>query len=287
MDIILQVKDLNISFEMEPQGFWLKSSKVINEQVIKNLSLNLVEGEILTIVGSSGSGKSVFASWLLDILPSNANSTGELIYKGEAQQNILGEAIYIPQSSSHLDPLMKVDRQFKLSDTPLGKQSKNLYPFQCSGGMIRNALFDLIHENPQAKIIIADEPTPGMDTATAVKTLQLLKDQTAKGKSVLLITHDIDLAMDISDRIAVFYSGTIIEIAKSEDFKTGNLRHHYSKALYNALPQNGFKPFTFTSEKEGCFCKNFCHKADEKCSNDISLMNIEGGYVRCANAPLW
>ncbi len=284
VNTILEIQNLNVSFTLSTN-----KSKERNFSVLKNFSLSLFKEEILTIVGPSGSGKSVFISALLDILPQNALVNAEIFYKKNKIDHLRNKAIYIPQSSSYLDPLMKVGRQITLRKNELSERTKNLYPFQCSGGMLRNALFDLIYDNDAAEIVMADEPTPGMDTPTAINNLSILQEATKRGKSVLLVTHDIDLAMEISDRIAVFYDGAIVEIARAEDFKSGRLHHHYTKALFNALPQNGFTPFEFKKERDEnvCFCMNFCHKYNENCHGNIPLTPIDSGYVRCANAPLW
>ncbi len=281
---ILEIKNFDISFTLTGKQFKETVFGVVND-----VSLNLKKGEILTIVGSSGSGKSVFSSALFDILPSNANIDGEIIYHGKQVKNLIGKAVYIPQSSSFLDPLMKVDKQIRLSNNQLALKTVDLYPFQCSGGMIRNAFFDLVYENENADIIIADEPTPGMDLETAVKALSVLRKLANSGKSILLITHDIDLAIEISDRVAVFFDGTIIEIANSDDFSNNSLRHHYTKSLYMALPQNGFQasnvPYKRLDDK--CFCSDICDKFNDRCFGKIDLVEISNGFVRCTNAPLW
>ncbi len=281
---ILEIKDFNISFEILGKKF-----KETEFQVVKDLSLKVKKGEIFTIVGSSGSGKSVFTSALFEILPTNAKVSGEIIFKGEKVSNLIKKAIFIPQSSSFLDPLMKVDKQICLSENELSKKTEGLYPFQCSGGMIRNAFFDLVHDDENAEIIIADEPTPGMDLETALKALSSLRKLADSGKSVILITHDIDLAIQISDKVAVFFDGTIVEIANSNDFSSGNLRHHYTKALYNALPQNGFKPIDLPirNSENICFCSGICKKFSDKCKEKLTLVEVSDGFVRCANAPLW
>ncbi len=237
MKTILKISNLNIDFTMCDNRFKTHRIKIIND-----LSLDLREGELLTIVGSSGSGKSIFASALLNILPSNANVDGKIELEGNSIANLQGKATYIPQTSSYLDPLIKVDKQISLSSNFLSEKTKGLYPFQCSGGMLRNALFDLVHENQDHNIIIADEPTPGMDTKTATNTLQILKNLTKHGRSVILITHDLDLAMSLSDRIAIFYEGTIIEIANANNFLCGTLQHAYSQSLFHSLPQHNFIP---------------------------------------------
>ncbi len=232
---IISIKDLSISFSMNTN-----SLSITTVQVVDGVSFDLETGEILTIVGSSGSGKSVFASALFDILPANASVQGRILYKGKEVPNLLQKALYIPQTTSFLDPLLKVNEQIELSAKPLSQKAQGLYPFQCSGGMLRSVLFDLVHENKQADIIIADEPTPGMDVSTAVQALSDLRDLANQGKSIILITHDIDLASTISDRIAVFYNGRIVEIVSARDFEKGVVQQDYTRALYNALPQNSF-----------------------------------------------
>ncbi len=279
---ILEIENLHISFMIDTKGF--KQKKL---DVVQDVNLNLKRGEILTIVGSSGSGKSVFATSMFDILGDNATITGKIIYDGKSVDNLINRAIYIPQSSSFLDPLIKVENQVKLTNNKLSNKTRGLYPFECSGGMIRNAFFELVHEQNNIDIIIADEPTPGMDIEKALESLKALRDYANKGKSVILITHDIDLALDLSDRIAVFYDGTIVEIANVSDFTNGKIRHHYTKALFRALPQNEFKAIDFTTSKDKCFCSNMCHKYNEKCNEALSFVEINDGYVRCNNAPLW
>ena len=109
---VLEVKDLKISFSMYKKGF-----KKDNLNVINSLSLSVNKGEILAVVGSSGSGKSLLAHAVLGILPQNAQISGSIKYKGEEltlkkQEKLRGrEIVFIPQSVDFLDPLMRVDKQ--------------------------------------------------------------------------------------------------------------------------------------------------------------------------------
>lgn len=276
MEDILKVKDLKISFKINEKRI----------KVLKNLSLNLKKGEILAIVGASGSGKTVFSHALMGILPQNAEISGDIEFLGEkiTKNDVLDQFVLIPQSSSYLDPLSKVSQQIKLIDNDLSAKTQKLYPFQCSGGMLRNAFFSLVYEK-DASIIIADEPTPGLDLETAISTLKQLEKLAKTGKSVILITHDIDLAIEIADRVAVFFDGTILEIANKDDFKNDKLRHPYTKALFEALPQNGMKkceiPFVF--DEKACFCAKICDKFDENCQKMIKFKQINNGGVMCNN----
>lgn len=245
-EYVLEVNHLSVSFE--------KNKKVT--KVIHDLSLNIKKGELVAVVGASGSGKSILAHAILGILSNYAKVTGEIKLQGEVvdyNKEVRGKRIaLVPQSVSCLDPLMKVSKQVQGKNTKekmnflfekygLCERAKKLYPFQFSGGMARRALIATCEEhNPE--VIIADEPTPGLDLELARKTLQYFKEMTKDGKAVLLITHDIDLALDVADKIAVFYDGTILEIADKEDFSRGEefLKHAYTKQLFRALPQNDF-----------------------------------------------
>ena len=142
-----------------------------------------------------------------------------------------------------------------------------------------------------ASLIIADEPTPGLDLEMALEALKIFRELADEGKAVVLITHDIDLAFNIADRIAVFYAGTTVEMAKAEDFRRGmqELRHPYSKALWQALPQNGFQPIPGFQPyakylPKGCLFSPRCPHRTEECEKDIPMREIRGGYVRCIHA---
>jgi peptide/nickel transport system ATP-binding protein len=112
-----------------------------------------------------------------------------------------------------------------------------------------------------------------------------------RGCAVILITHDIDAALKISDKIAVFYAGTVLEVANVEDFKNDgeNLRHPYTRALWNALPQNKFQAIKghqpmLDEVLDGCIFYDRCSKKNEICSRGIpQFKKINGGVVRCNN----
>ena len=251
---LLEINDLSLSFTSYAQGL-----RQISTQVLKNLSLKLHAGEVFTIVGSSGSGKSLLAETILDILPKNAHVTGSIKLDGApatraALRKMRGcELLYVPQGVTNLDPLMKVGHQVCLR--PEQKQYQEaafkrlelsdavtkLYPFELSGGMARRTLVSTALLGTP-RMVIADEPTPGMTLDQARETLQLFRDMADKGAGVIVITHDLTLALEISDTIGVFYDGTIIEQAQKSQF-TGlgeQLKQPFTRALWCALPQNEF-----------------------------------------------
>lgn len=304
---ILEVKDLSVSFNQYTAGL---KQETIN--VISNLNVVLEEGEILAVVGASGSGKSLLAHAILGILPSNANVGGTISYGGKEltatrQAALRGKEIaLIPQSVNYLDPLMRVGKQVRTSargrDAVVAQRAvferlhlqagvENMYPFELSGGMARRTLLSTAIVSG-AKVIIADEPTPGLDPVVIKEALSNFREFADKGCAVMLITHDIESALTIADKIAVFYAGTTVEIASVEDF-TGDgekLRHPYSKALWRALPQNDFTPIPGSQPHpgalpSGCLFAPRCPLATPACSAaQPEMREIRDGQVRCIHA---
>jgi ABC-type dipeptide/oligopeptide/nickel transport system ATPase component len=122
----------------------------------------------------------------------------------------------------------------------LGTEVANLYPFELSGGMSRRVLLCCaLIDNP--RVIIADEPTPGLDLDLAKVALADFRKFANDGGGVLLITHDIELALSVADRVAVFNNGTIVEETAVANFASPlTLKHPFSKALWHALPEHDF-----------------------------------------------
>lgn len=302
-ETLLEIHDLSLSFRMYDRGL-----EQTNLQVISDLHLTVYPGEIIAVAGSSGSGKSLLASAILGILPGNAAVRGHLHYKGEEltakrQRELRGtEIALVPQSVAFLDPLMKIGAQADGRRKPrpaekrkalfrrlgLREKTEQLYPFQLSGGMARRVLVSTALLT-DAQLVIADEPTPGMSLNQALEALQLFREMADAGRAVVLITHDIDLAFEFADRVAVFYAGTTVEIAPSTDFKKGPdaLRHPYSQALWRALPQNGFEPIEGVqpyagSLPKGCLFVPRCPYKTERCMTEVPPMReMRGGEVRC------
>ena len=297
----LEVNNLSINFSMY--------EKYLRKKIftpISNLSIKAKKGEIITIVGASGSGKSLLAHAIMGILPKNAIVTGDIKYKGkiinDRIKNLRGKHIcFIPQSVNYFNPLVKIGNQIVIDNSEKSKivmknslkkydlpeKIKNLYPFECSGGMIRKALISTV-DQVEPTVIIADEPTPGLGISMASNILKYFRNFANNGKAVIIITHDIDIAVKYSDKIAVFYNGTILEITNAKNFIKGEeyLHHPYTKGLYNALPQNGFKVdkniLDYNTNIECCVYFNNCNKANELCKKNIPLRLInDDEFVRC------
>ena len=304
---LLEVNNLSISFTQYVQGLNRHDSKVISD-----LTIDVNENEIVAILGSSGSGKSLLAHSILGILPYNANVTGEIKYKDKIldqsqKEELRGKEIcLIPQSVNFLDPLMKVSEQAigeckddkeheekkirqreVFSKYGLDESVDDLYPFELSGGMARKVLLSTaLINNPN--LLIADEPTPGLDKKSVEETILDIKNLKEQNKGVLLITHEINVALETADRIAIFYSGYVIEINTAENFKNAeNVLHPYTKALIESLPENGFKLTKGVQpldEVAGCPYWENCPVRLDKCEkNKPKLINHNGIMIRCFN----
>jgi peptide/nickel transport system ATP-binding protein len=303
-ETLLDVRDLSVSFRMYDSG----TLQQTDLRVIHNLSVRVREGEIVAVAGSSGSGKSLLAHAILGILPGNALVSGGMLYRGEPVTESLLRAIrgrelaLVPQSLTYLDPLMKTGEQINgiygndekrkgiFARYELAESAANKYPFQLSGGMSRRILISTAVMG-DAKLVIADEPTPGMALATAKRVMEHFRELADAGAGILLITHDIDLAFECADRIAVFYAGSTVEIAEAADFRAGpaRLRHPYSRALWQAVPQNGFIPIPGNQPyagnlPPGCPFAPRCRLRSAECESPVPMREFRGGEVRCANA---
>ena len=142
----------------------------------------------------------------------------------------------------------------------------------------------------KAKVIIADEPTPGLSPELAESAMARFRELAEQGAAILLITHDLDLALRYADRISVFYAGTTLETAQASDFQREELlRHPYSRALWRAMPQNRFEPTSGTQPyagnlPAGCVFAERCDRRTEVCAIRPTPHTVRGGEVCCHHA---
>jgi oligopeptide/dipeptide ABC transporter ATP-binding protein len=237
-------------------------------KVLDNVNLKIYEGEIFGLVGETGCGKSVTAMSILRLLPSTAEISGRIIFKGEdllkkseeEMRKIRGKEITMvfqdPMTS--LNPLFKIKDQMVDIITAHEKQSKdealslakrlltlvglpdpervlNSYPHELSGGMRQRVMIAMaLSLNPS--LLIADEPTTALDVTIQKQILDLILDLKEKYKfSVLLITHDLGIVAEICDRVGVMYAGNIVEVADTKDLFENPL-HPYTQGLLSTVP---------------------------------------------------
>lgn len=308
---MLDISSVSVSFSRYGKG--LRKTFV---SPVSDISLQIAAGEIVAVIGSSGSGKSLLAHALLGLLPRNARRGGMISFKGaelhdERMQRLRGREIsLIPQSVAYLNPLAKVGRQvcraaslsgFSRQEAGLRTEAvfkryslaahvPAMFPFQVSGGMARRVLTATATVG-KADLIIADEPTTGLDHEVVKKALQHLTELADEGKAILLITHDLEAAISICHTVVVVYAGKTVEIAPVSCFRgVGKLLHPYTRALWNALPQNSFAHLPGNQPAEidptaGCVFSPRCPVAQRTCqvlAPDLTKMN--GSLVRCPYA---
>jgi len=261
-DHLLEVRDLSVDFHTA-QG-------VVN--AVQNVSWHLDCGEVLAILGESGSGKSVSASAIIDLIdcPPGQITSGEILYEGSnlltmsraARREINGHkiAMIFQDPLSHLNPVFTVGWQIEEALTthgtpskqasieavsllqrvgiPMPAQSLEKYPHQFSGGQRQRVMIAMaLALKPD--ILIADEPTTALDVTVQAQILSLLETlQEETGMGLLLITHDLGVVAEIADRVVVMNSGQIVEQGTALDVYK-NPRHTYTKNLIAAAPGSG------------------------------------------------
>lgn len=301
---ILEVNNLSLTLHRFEKGLRKKQL-----HIIRDFHLSINKGEIVAVIGASGSGKSMLASSIFGVLPSKATLTGDIYFKNKRlTKEVINDyrgtkMMLIPQMVHALNPLVKVGKQVEnilrrnndamtieefFVKIGLDEAVKEKYPAHLSGGMTRRVFLAMVMAS-RAELILADEPTAGLDYDAAKNTLDHLQQLTKKGKSVMLITHDLNLAVKIAHRVAVFYAGETVEIVPSTHFTNEgeHLNHPYTKALWQALPQNKFSPLDgnqpLSSETvAGCLFQRQCPFQTKKCINEKpTIKETSQGMVRC------
>jgi len=261
MENVLEVKDLKISFK----------TFFGEVEAVRGISFNVGKKETVAIVGESGCGKSVTASGIMQLLPMPPAffKGGEIIFNGEnlltksekEMQGIRGNKISMvfqdPMTS--LNPTMKIGKQIveglvkhhrlsrgaavkkavemlELVAVPQPEKRINQYPHEFSGGMRQRVMIALAMVcNPQ--LLIADEPTTALDVTVQAQILDLMnKIQDQLGMSIILITHDLGIVADVSDRVVVMYAGQIMEVATTDEIFAGPM-HPYTRKLLASVPR--------------------------------------------------
>ncbi|MDR3434989.1 ATP-binding cassette domain-containing protein [Telmatospirillum sp.] len=235
---------------------------------LDGIDLTVGHGEMVALFGESGAGKTLLAEAVLGILPTSAEVSGRIVFQGElltpARQCVLrGRSIaLVPQTVGALDPLVRVDRQVTWAGLRAGAPRSGIensvrarllayrldgnvarhYPHMLSGGMARRVLLAMATIG-NADLIIADEPTTGLDKENAAIVLDALRQLADRGKGVLVISHDIPAVLRVADRIVVLRAGKTVDFLSATAFKQGGteLINPYTRALWAALPQNGFR----------------------------------------------
>lgn len=296
---VLSARGLSVRFRMRGGG---------HVAAVTDASFDLAAGECLALVGESGCGKSVLASALLGLLPGNAETAGSAVLHGTgadedidlltADERTLARTVrgrrvaLVPQSpAAHLTPVRTIRAQLaetlrELRGTPrrelraateaaaeraafpLGHLDR--HPHQLSGGLAQRAAtaMALIGDAP---LLLADEPTTGLDRDLVERTADELRRCADDGRALLMITHDLAAAERIADRVAVMYAGRVVELADAASYFGGTgPRHPYARSLLDALPERAFTPIPGMPPElgdlpAGCAFAPRCERATGRC----------------------
>jgi oligopeptide/dipeptide ABC transporter ATP-binding protein len=255
---LLEVRDLRVTFT---QGGRLVHA-------VNGLSFDLNEGEILAIIGESGSGKTVASRSLMGLLTRSARISGSVRFDGDELIGLTEEgirryrgseiAMVFQDPARSLNPTMKIGTQItealrehsdldrdaareraiellKLVHLPAAERRFHEYPHQMSGGM-RQRVVIAIALAGEPRLLIADEATTALDVTTQAQIMELLLDLRERlGMAIILISHDLGLAASYAQRVVVMYAGRAVEYAAAERLFAG-VRMPYTRALLGAIP---------------------------------------------------
>ncbi|WP_226628195.1 ABC transporter ATP-binding protein [Alloyangia pacifica] len=261
-DHLLEVRNLSVDFHTAGGTV----------HAVRNVSWHLDKGETLAILGESGSGKSVSASAIMDLIdiPPGEIVSGEILFNGEnlfamtqdQRREINGRriAMIFQDPLSHLNPVYTVGFQIAEAMTthgiskdearrttldlmkrvgiPNAEEKIDAYPHQFSGGQ-RQRLMIAMALAVKPDILIADEPTTALDVTVQAQILALLEDlQRETGMGLLLITHDLGVVAEVADRVVVMNAGEIVESGSAAQVYRQPV-HPYTKTLIAAVPGTG------------------------------------------------
>ncbi|WP_077212968.1 ABC transporter ATP-binding protein [Bacillus dakarensis] len=276
---------------------------------VRGVNLSVKRGKTLVILGESGSGKSVTLRSILRITPPGAKILGSILFNEEEIltksnneiQALRGNriAMIFQDSLSAFDPLYKVGKQieetiishqkvtrkqakelvidlFRKVGIPSPEERVKVYPHEMSGGMRQRAVISMALAC-KPEVLLADEPTTALDVTIQAQILKLFKQiQTEFGMSIVLVTHDIGVAAEMADDIAVMYAGKIVEYGEAKQILFSP-EHPYTKGLIAATPKKGQKgelitipgqPPLITNMPKGCAFADRCSDAISSCHSE-------------------
>jgi peptide/nickel transport system ATP-binding protein len=328
---LLKVEHLTVRF---PSSKSRNGQSSIAPAAVKDLSFEILAGEVLGMVGESGSGKSVTSLALMRLLPPQTEVGGVIrLQEGDQRRDLLqlsaesmrelrGRQIgmIFQEPMSALNPVMRVGDQIAeavrahqnfservskkeaweravaaMNDTAIPDAARRArdYPHQLSGGMRQRIMIAMAIVN-RPKLLIADEPTTALDVTVQAQILELLGELRAKfGLTMLFISHDLAVISQIADRVAVMYTGNLVEVGSKQNIFQSPA-HPYTRGLLNAVPtlhtsrSQPLKTIEGTvpplhALPEGCHFEPRCDFRIDDCRNEQpALLEVSPGHwARC------
>ncbi|WP_422032435.1 ABC transporter ATP-binding protein [Reyranella sp.] len=319
MTNLLQVRDLHVTF--------VTPDRTVH--AVNGVSFDLARGETLGILGESGSGKSVTLRSILRLHPEHRTRwSGSIKLQGDevlemeprALSDLRGQRVSMifQEPATAFDPVFTIGQQIAetvrrhtgKSETEAMKRAKDLlemvripspaqrlkaYPHEMSGGMRQRAMIALaLSCNPT--LLLADEPTTALDATVQIQVLLLIRElQREFNLGVIFVTHDIGVAVEVSDRIGVMYAGKLVEMAPVERMVDAP-QHPYSRGLLASTVHDGMRgqrlesipgaPPDLAAVPDGCSFAPRCKFVRPDCTSAVpSLREVEAAHaVRCVLA---
>ena len=316
MSDLLQVRDLRVTF--------VTPDRTVH--AVNGVSFDVKRGETLGILGESGSGKSVTLRSILRLHPEHRTRwSGSIRLEGEevlemgsrALGDLRGQrvAMIFQEPATAFDPVFTIGHQIAetirrhtgKSETDSWKRARELlemvripspeqrlraYPHEMSGGMRQRAMIALaLSCNPS--LLLADEPTTALDATVQIQVLLLIRElQREFDLGVIFVTHDIGVAVEVSDRIGVMYAGKIVELAPVEDMVDAP-QHPYSRGLLASTVHDGMRgqrleaipgaPPDLAEVPTGCSFAPRCRFVRPECTEGPPDLRATGAshLVRC------
>ncbi|MFE6735496.1 ABC transporter ATP-binding protein [Microbacterium sp. NPDC057650] len=311
-EIVLDVENLHVAIGAGKDAM----------QIVHRVDLQVRSGEVVALLGESGSGKSVTARAIMGLQEDAVVGADRLTLASddllactpEQRRRLRGESmsLVLQDALSALNPVLSIGDQIgdlirahrsmsrsatraravellALVGIPSASKRVDDYPHQFSGGMRQRILIAMaIALDP--KLLIADEPTTALDVTVQAQILDLLDGLRRElGMGLLLITHDLGVVMEVADRVAVMYSGRVVEAGDADAVLT-EPAHPYTQALLRSIPQGGNRgeplfaipgsPPTPASIPAGCPFAPRCHMAIDDCRDARPpLVDVGSGRV--------
>ena len=302
MEVVLEVQNLKKVYRLKKGVF---SRRVF--YALRGVSIDLKKGEVVGIVGESGSGKTTLARLILRLeRPDGGRITfrgGDIFTLGRSYTKKVSVVFQDPRAS--LNPRMTVreilmeplivhgegNREKRVREVirivHLEQELLDRKPDDLSGGQRqRVAIARALVLQPE--VIVADEPTASLDVSVQAEIINLLRELKHREISIIFITHDIRVVERISDRIAVFYGGMIMEMGGRDDVLCSPL-HPYTRFLLGNVPvrhpserrDEDFVEFSQELPEKGCPFEPRCPQASEDCRSQVRRAKVNGRIVTC------